>query len=768
MLNTITQKIIDKNIEKKPGNHKGIVLQSVSAKGVANGFLLDMSVRQQYKNNSNKTLEVLYTFPMAWGATFMGLQATIAGQKWVGTVVEKDQAQAQYEQALDNGDTPIMLEKNADGVYTANLGNIKPAEEVTLQYTYSQVLRYEQGSIRIAMPLVIAPRYGDAKKGGMQAHHDLAHDVLAEYPFTLSLDLMGGLEWAAVESPSHQVQVSKTDFALNVAIERHAFLDRDFVLNLSGLNQQSFYIVTPDPQLGPEGCTVMASFCPPALHTHEVQPVRLKILVDCSGSMAGDSMAAAKKALHHIMSQLSQDDSFSYSKFGNNTVHLFSNLKEASSFYKIAAGVCIKHTEADMGGTDIEDALESIFLINDLDQDADVLLITDGEIWNASSLIEVAKELGHRIFAMGVGSAPADSLLKELAVQTGGACELVAPNEDIEQAIVRMFECLRQPKAVEVKVDWGSGALPEWSLGTENAIFAEHTTHVFAGFKCAPKQPASLSYQLKTAETKINISAASVSYLESSHLPRLAAAQRLKTLPQGDQIALALTYSLVTEYTNCLLVCLREDKDKATEFPELVHVANMQVAGWGGAGTVHDVAFAARRSLKAKKEQPIFDNSINIPSFMRDGLIQLSIPEASSDVDTDVVKESDETPVKTPEVNALTVADMLIYADEVWGQSTYPDGQSLEAQMVIFIERVNTHKLPDNLAKIFILDLMFLTKSEQWAVTMAWLLIKLDSDRVIHTNTVQAIKQLASQLSPQAFAMALDAFESEMPVIEFE
>jgi Ca-activated chloride channel family protein len=223
MLNTITQKIIDKNIEKKPGNHKGIVLQSVSAKGVANGLLLDMSVRQQYKNNSNKTLEVLYTFPMAWGATFMGLQATIAGQKWVGTVVEKDQAQAQYEQALDNGDTPIMLEKNADGVYTANLGNIKPAEKVTLQYTYSQVLRYEQGSIRIAMPLVIAPRYGDAKKGGMQAHHDLAHDVLAEYPFTLSLDLMGGLEWAAVESPSHQVQVSKTDVALNVAIERHAF-----------------------------------------------------------------------------------------------------------------------------------------------------------------------------------------------------------------------------------------------------------------------------------------------------------------------------------------------------------------------------------------------------------------------------------------------------------------------------------------------------------------------------------------------------------------
>jgi Ca-activated chloride channel family protein len=68
-------------------------------------------------------------------------------------------------------------------------------------------LKFEQGSIRVSLPTVIAPRYGDAIKGGVDSHQSIETNFLVEYPLSLSLYLTGGIEKATVECPSHQVQI---------------------------------------------------------------------------------------------------------------------------------------------------------------------------------------------------------------------------------------------------------------------------------------------------------------------------------------------------------------------------------------------------------------------------------------------------------------------------------------------------------------------------------------------------------------------------------
>ena len=66
-----------------------MALQSVSAKGTVQGLLLEMCIRQHYKNTTKKTLETVYTFPMGWGATFMDLTVEIGGKRLSGIVTEK-------------------------------------------------------------------------------------------------------------------------------------------------------------------------------------------------------------------------------------------------------------------------------------------------------------------------------------------------------------------------------------------------------------------------------------------------------------------------------------------------------------------------------------------------------------------------------------------------------------------------------------------------------------------------------------------------------
>ena len=49
--------------------------------------------------------------------------------------------------------------------------------------------------------------------------------------------------------------------------------------------------------------------------------VVLKVLVGCSGSMAGSSIEAARRALDAILTQMSGGDRFSLSRFGSTVEH---------------------------------------------------------------------------------------------------------------------------------------------------------------------------------------------------------------------------------------------------------------------------------------------------------------------------------------------------------------------------------------------------------------------------------------------------------------
>lgn len=571
-------------------------LQSVQIEGQLDGLLLRMTTRQHYKNTRTTNLEAVYTFPLPWGATLLGLNAEIDGHRLQGTVMEKKQATQRYEKAIDEGDTPIMVERSARGLYTANLGNLKPGENAVIEIEYAQLLRFEQGQIRITVPTTVGPRYGDANKtGGLAAHESVSASVLAEYPLTVKITLTGDVALAAVQCPSHAVALSCLEEAMVVTLQQGAFLDRDFVLLLQGLQGQSFASVAPDV----DGFAVLASFCP-NLPEMAQEPVLLKVLVDCSGSMGGDSIAAARRALHEVMKELTEQDCISYSRFGSEVKHELSGLQacNASTIKQVAK--LVDFTDANLGGTEMNAALISTFELGSgkglkallskserQNQSKDVLLITDGDIWDVEAVIELAQRSGHRVFAIGVGSAPAESLLREVAEKSGGACELVSPNQDVAAVIVRMFRRMRSIRCTEVKVDWGQGAI--WQSTLPTSLYGGDTLHLSARLANMPESTPKLTWVTETLP--MQASAQQLKSQSTELLPRLVASQQIVQLTlskdsQNQTLALALNYQLVTDQTNLILVHVREEGNKAEGLPELDKVKHMLAAGWGGVGSV--------------------------------------------------------------------------------------------------------------------------------------------------------------------------------------
>ncbi|MDR0466825.1 MAG: VWA domain-containing protein, partial [Deltaproteobacteria bacterium] len=234
-------------------------LQSAHVEGRLDGMLLSTVIRQNYHNHTEKNLEIVYTFPLGWGSSLLGLDAEIGGKRLQGVVVEKKQAEKQYEEANDEGDTPVMVQESSPGLYTANLGNIKAGESIGVEIRCAQLLRFEQGQIRVKIPTVIAPRYGDAhKEGGLAPHETDKVDLGAKYPLTIRLNITGEAAKAKITCPSHKTAITTTENGVSVALESGAMLDRDFILLLQGLAGHSFALSVPDE----EAHTVLASFCP--------------------------------------------------------------------------------------------------------------------------------------------------------------------------------------------------------------------------------------------------------------------------------------------------------------------------------------------------------------------------------------------------------------------------------------------------------------------------------------------------------------------------
>ena len=562
-----------------------VALKSVHIDGRLEGLMLSVKVRQSYRNDSGRNLETVYTFPLAWGATLLGMNVELNGKRMQAAVLEKKEATEKYEKAIDEGDTPVMVEKSAGGLYTANLGNLMTGEEAVIEIEYAQLLRFEQGSIRLSIPTTIAPRFGDAhRQGGLAAHETDSVNPLVEYPFTLKLDVCGQAVKANLSCPSHEVSITAIDDGISVRLEQGGMLDRDFILSLDGLEGQCFAVTALDGELH----AVLASFCP-KLPAQEESPLLLKILVDCSGSMGGDSIAQARAALHEVFQHLSPADHVSYSKFGSTVEHVIAKMEPCTSrFVGKVLAKALKLTDADLGGTELNQALLSTFGIKIPEnnaQDAAVLLITDGDVWDIDAIVASASKSGHRIFVVGVSSSPAESLLRDLAEKTGGACELVSPNENITRAIVRMFKRMRAAKAVDMQIDWG--AKPLWQSRLPRQLFDGETVHVFARLTAPPTAAPSLRWHADGQGIQTHADMLGIDALGS--VARMAGTRRMVEAPsRKEALALALEYQLVSDQTNLILVHVRAEGNKATGLPALQQIEQMLAAGWGGVGSVRE------------------------------------------------------------------------------------------------------------------------------------------------------------------------------------
>lgn len=656
-------------------NNQLQVLESVAVKGSLHGLCLELEVTQAFINNSERNIEAIYTFPLPFGAVLLDLKVKLGEKILTGAIFAKKQAESNYEEAITDGNSAIMLERADDGICTVNVGNLLAGERAEIRYRFSQLLNWQQDSLRINLPTTIAPRYGDPIKAGWQIHQVTDYSLLAEYPFSFVFDIAEPLSTALIECPSHDVTIKRDGEVARVMLaSKNAWLDRDLILNIK---EQG---VTKDVgQFTPDGeqHVALASFSP-KIPINKISNTCIKVVVDCSGSMAGDSIAQAKIGLLRILDNLRETDTFNIVIFGNTASAYFPKCVSATQRNLNQARMAVEKIEADLGGTEMAHALEFSYALKDVDdRPTSVLLITDGEVYEHEDIIQKAKQSKHRIFTVGVGSSVAEAFVRNLASATGGAAELVSPNEGMAETIFRQFSRMFQSRATSANIHWPNS--PKWqSPKSIGAVFAGDTLHQFAGFDQLPAGEVCLQMELEDGSKVEQKLVLQMQADQSQELNRIAAAHRIEYMDdnQEDQAtALALSYQLISKYTNYLIVEKRADAIKPTDLPELTQVQLMLAAGYGGSGRVDrsPIQFCVssnRTSQKISRSQA-FDSSFSdvdeyeIPAFLRNQSDSCTGSESNENTVIDNMVDSIKG-LFTPKAKTLSAAIAAVAKSNNW------------------------------------------------------------------------------------------------------
>ena len=458
-----------------------------------------------------------------------------------GIVIEKSEAEDKYEDAVTEGDTAIMLEQIEPGLYTMNVGNLQPEDEIEISITYAELYKWQDNSMRFFLPTTIAPRYGNPENVGIQPYQTPEYDFMTDNPFKITITVLGAMANASFQSPSHNLDIKKQSEQTVISLKQgEALMDRDFVLNIFMKSEEkSFALFDKDI----DGYIALASFYPKFPDVKEEAPRCITIIVDCSGSMGGDSIAQARKALYEILELLRPEDFFNVIRFGSACKMLFTAPVKAEAGNMKKAKNLLEIMDADMGGTEIEQAVAAAIksqVPNGISKE--VLLITDGEVWEWEKLTAKAAKSCLRFFTVGVGSSVSEAFVQTLAEVTGGACELVSPSEDMSEKIVRHFKRIYFPKAENVTINWP--CKPAKMLPVQvNTIYDGDTLHAFAQFRERPDCNVMLMAKLENGETLTqSLPVHQTSYYKNKDdllgaIARMAAASEIKSLISAEETA---------------------------------------------------------------------------------------------------------------------------------------------------------------------------------------------------------------------------------------
>ena len=565
---------------------------------------------QTFRNPTASTIEGTYLFPLPAGAAISDFAMTVGGKRVAAEILEADKARGIYEDIVRRWRDPALLEFVDRNTIRARIFPIPAGAEQKVEIEYSQPLTSDGGAFRYTLP-------GRLPVSGAAQNE------------TVDIRVLDAQSVRNVYSPSHAIENRTDKSGLHISGEWKQSDDaRDFVLYLTqSTNRVGVNLVTQKVS-GEDGYFMMLAAPDPTLQAREIAAKDVVFTFDTSGSMEGQKIEQARKALLSLLGNLNANDRFNIVTFSSDVRTFRPELVASSTGNIQAARQFVQEIKA-VGGTDIDEALQtSLKMFKPVsDHPQQLVFMTDGQPTVGETDVETILKNAHRenndtrllnatreaveayrkarVFVFGVGFDVNTKLLDELAEENRGASDYVAPQEDIEAKVGSLYSKIAFPVLSNTQVDWGGAdvydvyprQLPDLFKGSQVVVFGRYKGQSSTRIRLV----GTSNGQAQNILSSGNFASSSS---DNDLLPRLWATRKIGFLlddarrkgvapneeVRAEVIALSKKFGIVSPLTAALIT---EDESPRPVPLSSSRWRNQPMAGGGFGGAMRDDARAA-------------------------------------------------------------------------------------------------------------------------------------------------------------------------------
>ncbi|HBD08896.1 MAG TPA: trypsin [Syntrophobacteraceae bacterium] len=596
-------------VEGEDSSANRFPLKGTKVAVTVNGVIAEVYVSQKYANDGTQPINARYVFPASTQASVHGLKMVIGDRMVTAKIKERTAAKQEFESAKREGKSASLLEQQRPNVFTMNVANIMPKDEVQVELHYTELLVPTEGTYEFVYPTVVGPRYSNQPEAGAAETDQwvkspyLKEGNLPPTGFQIAATLAAGLPIQEVTCPSHTVDVqwdSQSSAKVSLAPTGEFAGNRDFILKyrLAGKTIQSGLLLHEGEK---ENFFLLMVQPPERVKPADIPPREYIFILDVSGSMHGFPLDTAKVLIKDLLSHLQERDTFN--------VILFSGTSSVLAPKSLAAtgenvGTAIQHIDRQKGGggTELAAALTSaLSLPRDEAVSRSVVVITDGYIAAEREAFHLIQNNLNRtnVFAFGIGTSVNRFLIEGIAKTGMGEPFVVTKPEEAPAAAARFRAYVQSPVLTNVQVrykdfdayDVEPPAIPDLFAQRPLVVFGKWRGPARGSIEVSGRSgPGDYAHTFELSDTKPQVSHGALRYLWArSRIARLAdfAMGRAPEENKEHITQLGLEYSLLTQYTSFVAVLeeIRNTGPRATDvdqpLPLPLHVSNLAVGGGG-------------------------------------------------------------------------------------------------------------------------------------------------------------------------------------------
>ncbi|MCK9398365.1 MAG: TonB family protein [Bacteroidales bacterium] len=552
-------------------------LKSTSAKVNIAGVIADVTITQKYTNEGKKPIEAIYVFPASTQAAVYSMVMTIGERVIVARIQEREKARQEYEQAKNNGQSASLLEQERPNVFTMNVANIMPGDQVRVELKYTEALVPVDRIYQFVYPTVVGPRYsGSANEiasagEGWNANPYTTEGIAPLYEVDIKVNLTGGMALKDIKCPSHQTEINYSGLSrasVNLSPLEKFGGNRDFILKyrLAGQKIETGVLLFQ----GDKENFFLAMVQPPDRVSPEMIPPREYIFImDVSGSMNGYPIDISKKLLTDLISGLKPTDRFNVILFaGGSEIMAEKSLPAVKE--NLASAIRFIEKENGGGGTELLPAMKKALSLPGTEGYSRTFIIaTDGYVTVEKEVFDlVRRSLGEaNFFAFGIGTGVNRYLIEGLAHAGQGEPFVVTKEEEAGKSAAKFRKYISNPVLTDIKISFNDFDAYDLAQESYPDVFSERPVIIFGKYKGIPKGKIVVTGKGGREDVETRIDLASIRPDDAnSGLRYLWAREKIMMLDdlansgyegqdvEDQVIALGLEYNLLTRHTSFIAI----------------------------------------------------------------------------------------------------------------------------------------------------------------------------------------------------------------------